>query len=1062
MKSNIHRPRNAAGLFLRASTTALAASVAAPSALWAQSAEEADDVVIVTGSRLNQANLTSASPVFTVNAGEVDTRGAARIEDLLNVLPQTLPAQGSALANGATGTSTVDLRGLGANRTLVLMDGKRLPYGLGNGLGVGANLDLVPTQLVERVDIVTGGASAVYGSDAVAGVVNFIMKRDFEGFEVDGQVGFFQDGNNGDFANEILNAFNQPAPGGQLDGRGVNISALFGANTADGRGNVTAFLQYQDQNEIRQSARDYSACAYDNSSAPNAVGGVGCVGSSTFRSIGPFQDFGTDLNGDGQIVAADGEVFDNGLFVNPDGTLVPYTGAANQTFNFAPDNFIQRNNERFNFAASAFYEVTPGIEAFLDLGYTENTTDSQIAFSGTFFRNFEINCDNPTLVGATNPNPGPLFGQSIAESFLGCTPAQIAGAADDVDVGFGGSGGLGIGSGTGPGYRNVSGTPRSQNININTFRAVGGLRGEIDDRWNWEVFGQFARTRLRQINTGDMSFDRLQDSFFAVTDPGTGETVCRDGAFAGCQPINFFTNPTGDIISAEYSQQIQGTAIITGVTNQIVLGGTFGGDAGFGTPWADTNIQALVGVEYRRDDLDRTPDELARIPGGFGLTGVGGGTLPVQGEVEVAELFFETQIPIVEGRPFFEELSISGAFRFSDYTTEGQVGSDVVDNSFNTETFAAGAAWAPVPDARFRFQFQRAIRAPNVFDLFTGQNTGLFNGTEPCGPGTAFTPAQCANTGLPPSLYNLVADNPAGQLNQVTGGNPFLGPESADTYTAGVILQPRFIDGLTVSADYYDISIDDAIGTIPSNTSLSQCLTTGAAQFCNNVVRDQDGSLWSSPIPPAGSPFQFAGVQATNVNVANISTRGIDVNAAYSMDLEQIGVNGAGSLAFNYASTFLLERSFIPVPGVTDDIECKGLYRGNCGATIGAVNPEYVHRFLTTWKSPYNLDLTLTWRHVGGTTFDEASTGGNLSEGGTFTPTGNVLDDFLDAANYVDLAAQWYVKENLTMRAGVNNLLGRDPELSTEAGTAPGNGDTFPQFYDPAGRFIFVGVNVAF
>ena len=190
------------------------------------------------------------------------------------------------------------------------------------------------------------------------------MKRDFEGFEIDGQVGVFQDGNNNEFANELLAAFNQPAPGSALDGRGVNISTTFGANTPDGRGNVTAFFQYQDQNEIRQGERDFSACAFGASGAPNAVGGVACAGSSTFRRIG---------------LANSNPNFASGLFLNDDGTLVPFTGAPEQLFNFAPDNFIQRNNERFNFTTMARYEILDNVEAYLDLTFTENTTDSQLS-----------------------------------------------------------------------------------------------------------------------------------------------------------------------------------------------------------------------------------------------------------------------------------------------------------------------------------------------------------------------------------------------------------------------------------------------------------------------------------------------------------------------------------------------------------------------------------------------------------------------------------------------------------------------------------------------------------
>ena len=1008
---------------MQASVLALATGGILPTGAIAQDDGD-DDVVIVTGSRLNQANLSSSSPVFQVDADEIDTRGATRVEDLINILPQSLPAQVSSLANGATGTSTVDLRGLGAQRTLVLLDGRRLPYGIGQGTGVGANLDFIPAQLIERTDIVTGGASAVYGSDAIAGVVNFVLKKDFEGFEVDGQVGFFQDGNNNEFANSVLDSFGIPRPGSKLDGRSVNISTAFGANTADGRGNVTAFLQYQDQNEIRQDARDYSACAYGTSSTnPSAVGGITCSGSSTFRSIGPF---GSDP-----------------IFVNLDGSLATYTGAPSQTFNFAPDNFIQRNNERFNLAAFGRYEITEDIEAFLDLGFVENRTDSQIAFSGTFFRTFQINCDNPFLDVESPNGTGPL-----RTGFFGCTPDQIANGEDTRFDGVT----------LGPGYRNVTGDPRSSNINVQTYRAVGGFRGTLADRWNWETFGQFARTRVNTVSTGDISFQRLQDAFFVV-DNGSGP-VCRSGN-AGCTPVNFFSNPTGELISPAQAQFLQGTGLVNVVTNQAVLGGNIGGDLGFTLPWADNGVQALVGLEYREDELDRTPDELSRIPGGLGLTGVGGGTLPVAGSVEVFEAYMETQIPIVEGRQFFEELSINGAFRYSDYTTDG----NGVQNSFDAKTFAAGLAWTPVSDLRFRGQFQRAIRAPSVFDLFTGQNTGLFNGTDPCSNVIAngFAPtasaADCARSGVTAARYGTIGDNPAGQLNSVTGGNPFLTPEVADTYTFGVVAQPRFLDGFSISVDYYDISIDEAIGTVPPQTTLSQCLSTGAAAFCDNVVRDVDESLFSSPNPPAGSPFQFAGVQATNVNVANISTRGIDVNARYELDLDAVGASNSGSLTFNYASTILLEQSAIPVPGVTGVQECKGLYRGNCGGP----QPEYVHRLLTTWNTPWDIDVTTTWRHVSGTTFDEAVAGGAdfLSDGGTFVTTGNVLDDELDAANYLDMSVRWHARENLSVRAGVNNLLGRDPEQSQEAGTAPGNGDTFPGYYDPAGRYIFVGVNLS-
>ncbi len=1017
------------GRFLRSTMlTGVAAAMAAPA--FAQD----DDTIIVTGSRLNQANLTSSSPVFQVDAEEINTRGVTRVEDLINILPQAFAAQTSELANGANGTSTVNLRGLGAARTLVLMDGKRLPYSTvigGSGANAStANLDTVPAQLVERVDVVSGGASAVYGSDAVAGVVNFIMRRDFEGLELDGQVGFFQDGNNDDFANQLLSNFNVPLPGSELDGRGVNVSATWGANTADGRGNVTAFFQYQDQNEIRQGARDYSACSYNDDNGavadPRGIGRIVCGGSSTFRRIG---------------LSNSNPNFPAGLFLNEDGTLVPFdANDPTQLFNFAPDNFIQRNNERFNISAFARYEVTDNIEAFMDLGFTENTTDSQIAFSGTFFRNFLINCDNPFLQAAV---PG---GGTVADAALGCTPAQIATGLNpdgtQADVNFGGS--------AGPGYRNVNGNPRSTGTALSTFRAVGGFRGALGENWNWDVFGQFSRTRHNSQSIGDLGFQKVQDAFFVVDSPNG--PVCRSGN-TGCLPFNIFQRPGGvDPITAEVAQSIQGNAFVTGTVEQIVLGGTIGGDLGgygFQFPLAESGVQGLLGVEFREDRLERNPDDVSQIPGGFGLTGVGGGATPLQGEVKVWEIFTEAQIPLIEGKPLFEEFGINGAYRYSNYTTDSD---QTAETSFDTHTFSAGVSWTPVSDLRLRAQFQRAVRAPSIFNLFNAPNTALFNATDPCsGPTPTATVAQCAFTGLPAAQYGLLPINPAAQENAVTAGNPLLNPEKSNTYTFGAVFQPRWIDGLTVSVDYFDISVKDAIAPIPPLTTLTQCITTGDPNFCQNVQRDRDGSLFASPVPPAGSPFQFAGVQQPVVNIGQLDTRGLDVSASYSLDMADVGLGGWGSLNWNYVSTFLMELSSIPVPGVTTTVECKGLYRGGC---LGP-NPEYRHRLLTTWQTPWNIDITATWRHFSGVDWANGQ-----QTGGTFTPSGNILDDNLDSAEYLDLAAQIYVRENMTLRAGVQNVFGRDPELTTTAGTAPGNGGTFPGTYDPAGRFIFFGVNL--
>ena len=555
---------------------------------------------------------------------------------------------------------------------------------------------------------------------------------------------------------------------------------------------------------------------------PRSIGGIGCVGSSTFRRI-----FSNLTTGPGSF------------FLQEDGTFVPYTGAPEQTFNFAPDNFIQRPIERFSASFFSRYEITDEVEAYLDFGFTQNRTDAQIAFSGTFFRPFSVNCDNPFL-------DAPVSTGGVIADALGCTAAQIAtglnpdGTPADVPAAIG--------------YRNVTGDPRNTFNDFQTFRMVGGFRGTLGENWNWDAFGQFARTTNVSITSGDLNFQKVQDALFVVDD-GMGNAVCRSGNTA-CVPFNFFDNA----VSRADALSVQGNGFRNGNTEQKVVGATLQGDLstyGFQFPWAENGVQALLGAEWREDQLDSQPDDISQIPGGRGFTGVGGGTLPVKGEVSVWELFMETQIPLIEGRSFFEEFGINGAYRYSNYSTDG----NGIQNDFDTHTFSAGVTWSPTPDVRFRGQFQRAVRAPNVIELFTGQNTGLFNSTagpnglfDPCasapGIAPAATAAQCAFTGVTAAQFGTIADNPAGQLNSVSGGNPLLNPEKSDTYTAGVIITPDFLPGFNLAVDYFDITVNDAISTVPPQTALTQCISTGDPSFCGLITRDNRGSATSPPRAP--------------------------------------------------------------------------------------------------------------------------------------------------------------------------------------------------------------------
>ncbi|HOP20380.1 MAG TPA: TonB-dependent receptor plug domain-containing protein, partial [Amphiplicatus sp.] len=353
-----------------------------------------DDEIIVTGSRIPSANAVAASPVTTIGNVEFDIRGTTRVEDLTNTLPQVFAAQGSNTSNGATGTAQVSLRGLGATRTLVLVNGRRLQYG--SPISSAPDLNQIPGALVERVEVLTGGASAAYGSDAIAGVVNFIMIKDFEGVRIDGQLSGYQHSNNNDAAQARLGG---AAPYGSdlsipesnvFDGKGQEVTLIIGANTEDGRGNVTAYAGYRNNDAILQADRDYSKCAYAGGDPD-----FGCSGSSTTPAGRFFTNTG-----------------DYTLDTTTGNTVRPFTGA--DIFNYNPTNFYQRPDERFTLGAFAHYKVNDNLEFYSEAMMYDYTSDAQIAYTGTFFTTSLVNCDNPLIPS-----------QSWLDA-LGCTPADVA------------------------------------------------------------------------------------------------------------------------------------------------------------------------------------------------------------------------------------------------------------------------------------------------------------------------------------------------------------------------------------------------------------------------------------------------------------------------------------------------------------------------------------------------------------------------------------------------------------------------------------------------------------
>ena len=378
-----------------------------------------------------------------------------------------------------------------------------------------------------------------------------------------------------------------------------------------------------------------------------------------------------------------------------------------------------------------------------------------------------------------------------------------------------------------------------------------------------------------------------------------------------------------------------------------------------------------------------------------------------------------------------ESLSFDTAYRYSDY-----------GDGVQTDTYKFGLEWAPIQDVRLRGSYQKAVRAANIVELFTAQGFNLFDMTgDPCGADARdpeASEAECIASGVPAGNVGANAlDSPAGQYNFLQGGNTALTPEEADTYSYGVVFTPRFAPGLAITVDYFDIKIDNTISTFGSINTLNACYVNNDPAACDRINRNPNGQLW------VGSGH----VVDTNINIGAVSTKGWDLNATYS----GLEMGAMGSLNFNLTGTLVEELITESGPGI-DPFDCVGFYSQNCSAnSVGVPTPEWRHRFRTSWVTPWDLDLSLTWRFM------------TKVEGFGGPPTFSVdrIDYELPAQDYFDISANWAVTEKASVTLGVNNVLDDNPPLSATVGTT-GNGNTYPQTYDALGRYVFVRATVDF
>ncbi len=957
----------------RAVRLALASSAAATAmygvAAVAQDTAPQDDAadvgtIVVTGSRIGtDPNLVTSSPVTTVRAEDITSRGVTRIEDLVNDLPQVVPELTANESNGATGTATIDLRGAGSDRTLVLTNGHRM--GFGDPFALAPDVNQVPSALIERVEVLTGGASSTYGSDAVSGVVNFIMKDDFEGFQINYQYAGYQHEQGNDAVQAaISNSGFTQAPDDVTDGATTDINLVMGVNSADGRGNVTAYLGYRDINALLQSERDFSSCAL------SANNGRTCAGSAT-SATGLFTPF------DGvNYFTVEGDQF------------VPFDFGAD-LYNYGPLNYFQRPDERYTGGVFGHYQVDEHLTGYAEFQVMDDHSLAQIAPSGAFFVTSTLNCSNPFLSA-----------QQFAT--LGCT------APTDVVPFY-------------VGRRNVEGGPRFDDLRHTNYRLLGGLRGNLTENWDYDVFANFARLVYSEDYNNDMSITRIVRAL-DVVDDGSGNAVCAsvlDGSDPNCVPWNVFQTGGATQAAIDY---LTLPLFSDGDLNQDQFVGFVRGDTGLTIPTATESVQVVIGAEYRDESFDYNVDQ--GFSSGDGA-GQGGPTVSVNGTQNVTEYFGELRVPLVQDKTGFQSLALDLRYRNSDYSTGP-----------TADTYNIGAEWAPIQGLMFRGGFSRAVRAGNLRELFEPQNVGLWSGVDPCGgPTPAQTAAQCANTGVTAAQYGLIPLSPAGQYNGLFGGNPALEPEEADSITAGFVLTPELLPGFSFSLDYWSVEIDNAIDIVEPTFIVNQCGLTGDAALCGLVHRGPNGNLWINPAN--------AFVQSTQVNIGFFEAAGFDVFARYRWD-----IGGSGhSLDFNIRATILDKYDQQLAPGAAID-ECAGTWAEPCGRP----RPEYKHVFNTIWQSPWNLTVVGGWRFVGGV--DEYFTPGT-------TPSPNAFN--AGDEQYLDLSASWrteFLGGQTELTAGVTNALDNDPPVNGRLGNVAvfGNGNTIPGTWDALGRYYFIGL----
>ncbi len=966
------------------STLAMSANVFAA----AEEGVEEVERIEVTGSRIKRADMEGANPVQVITRDDLVASGITNVGDILQEIPSVAGAgTNTAINNGGSGAVRVSLRGLGSERTLVLVNGRRM---VASGTGANSSVDLstIPTAIIKRVEVLKDGASAIYGSDAVAGVVNIITRDDFEGFE----------------ANTMYDAATENGDG---ETKSFDVTVGF----AGDKGNVVVNAYYTQQGAQWSGDREWSKYELDM----NPYTGELDRGGSSAPPWGTYNGINNEFrveNDEGQLVLPDGMCgsFTHGAgsgpgqsdpsdFVDPVNFVCRDGGR--DAYNYAPANYHLTPQERYGFFASGNYEFNDSARFFTELSFARRTSDTKLA---------------PLPLA-----PLAFFGQSAVyskDNFYNQTQGPVNAEGNTVDI-------------SDWRRRMVETGGRDSRFRIETVRAVVGFDGQINDDWGYEVSYIFGANDSATAGAGGVNFDKVVQavgpSFYDET---SKQVLCgTPGAvIEGCVSLNVFGVPgTETAVTQEMMDFITFEAHDFGSNEQQIFSASVYGDA-FELPAGTVGL--AVGIESRTEKGADYPDALIAL----GITS-GSSRTSTEGQYSVDEAYVEANFPILSGVTMAESLEVDVAVRYSDYDTFG-----------DTTNGKIGLRWVPVEGLLFRGTASTAFRAPSTSDLFAGSSDNSPSVEDPC----SSSPSQfCLDDGVPAGGFTPIGD----QLSSTRGGSTEVGAEEADILTAGIVYSPEFVDGLSMTLDYWDIEITNAISTIGEQLILNKCAESGL--YCDKITRygADAGDLYGNS----------SDIDDRTTNVGGVDSSGFDFNINYTTNV------GIGDLRINLDTTFYDKYE------VTQADDSIVVHNGNFVRGSDGNFPE--------WKT--NLDFRLQTEDWSATyairymssveenftnvdplndepdTLDISDVHPSFRTEAIYDADGNITrhDVFRDIDSHMIHDVRFtYFMENLTATVGIDNLFDEEPPYAATGF----NDNTDPRTYNTTGRHMYVSLGFAF